>query len=205
MFRFKKIRMTNEAFMGMASDEESGQVELLHGHFGKLDGPVAEDDAGVYPTDATHLYQWRNYDQVYPREASDIQDTLRGLWQGPTNGFDPYYPSRLSMDQKVAGHLETAGTWRETYFKLRTSRMDAPIFVLQTQALADLGLTEQYRAQLPPARGQDRPRGEYGYEIMTRRDWSHVDAIGAAAEENTLFEAVVDWVQWTAEGTVRVP
>lgn len=205
MFRFQKIRMTNEAFMGLSSDEESGQVDLLHGHFGKLDGPVAEDDAGVYPTSKTHLYQWLNYDEVYPREASDIQDTLHGLWQGPTNGFDPYYPSRLSMDQKVAGHLETAGTWREKYFKLRTSKMDAPVFVLQTQALAGLGLTEQYEAQLPPARGQTKSRSEYGYDVMTRLDWSHVDAINAAAPGNPFFEAVVNWVQDVAEGTVRVP
>lgn len=206
LFRQQKIQMTNEAFFGFATDTDSAVIDILRAGVGAMDGPIAEDTIGLYPSDPDHLYTWKHWDEVDPLDFCEIQDLLRSLWEGPSNATDPYYASRLDLDFFVADQLETAGTWRDKYFTLRSSDMDAPVYVLGSHILSEQPeRVTLYRSQIAPVRGQDLPRSEYGFEILWKPEWEHIDTVFAVAETNDFFLGLVDWMQQYSKGVVQVP
>jgi hypothetical protein len=204
-FRFRDIKITNEALMAYATDKESGLVNLLLAGVGKLNGPTKKDFLGVYPSDETVLYTWKKFDEVQPPEYSDIQDMARAFWEGPSNSTDPYYATRFDFDFWAANDLENAGTWREKYFTFRISDMDAPVYVLGSRLLSTKKKrVEYYRSQLPPVRGQSRPRSEYGFDTLWIPEWEHIDTVFAIAETNEFFIDLIQWIDEFSQGEVMV-
>ncbi|MCB9787730.1 MAG: hypothetical protein H6744_13690 [Deltaproteobacteria bacterium] len=203
LFRGLDIQMTNEAFWGFAADTESAILDILRSGLGKLDGPTESDELGVYPSDEQHLYHWLHYDEVSPPEYCELQDLLHALYAGPSNAPDPYYAARLDQDFYVADHMDTAGTWRDSYFHLRSSAMSAPVYVLASRLLSgEPERVTDYRDRIAPVRGQSRPRSEFGFEIQWMPQWEHIDTVFAV--ENPFFEAVTAWMLETSTGTVQV-
>jgi len=151
------------------------------------------------------VYSWIAYDETEPHELMNLQQLMRNIFEGPSNNADPYYPARLDYDFYVADLLETEGTWRENYFNFYTSRMDAPVYAMGTELISDEGVMEDYRAQLPPVRGQNLPRTEYGFEIQYNESWGHIDGLQADAQYNTLFPRLLDWIQGLSAGQVQIP
>ena len=206
MYRYQDLTLTNEAFWGYATDTESGLIGLLTSSVGKLDGPTATDFLGVYPTDPNHVYRWKHYDEVSPTEYCEIQDFIHGLYEGPSNAMDPYYATRLDVDFYAAGILETDGQWQADHFLLRNSEMDAPVFLLGSHLLSEMsGRIDLYRDQLPPVRGQSLPRDQFGFDILWRTDWEHIDTAFAVAETNEFFAVILEWIKFFSEGSVQVP
>jgi len=206
MYRFKDVTLSNEAFLGWATDKESGLVGLLLAGFGKLDGPTATDFLGAYPTDANHIYKWKHYDQVDPIEFCEVQDFIKSLYEGPSNGMDPYYATRLDIDFYAAGIFETGGTWKSDYFLLDNGAMDVPVFALGSRLLSEKSdRLYFYRDQLPPVRGQNLPRDQFGFDILWRDDWEHLDTAFAIAQTNEFFHLAVDWMLEFSHGTVAIP
>jgi len=206
LFRQEDIQMTNEAFFGFATDTDSAVIDILRAGLGAMDGPVAEDTVGLYPSDPDHLYTWKHWDEVDPVDFCEIQDLLKSLWEGPSNATDPYYASRLDLDFFAADKLETAGAWRDKYFTFRSSDMDAPVYNLGSHILH--GQPERvtdYRDRIAPVRGQDLPRSEYGFDILWKPEWEHIDTVFAVAETNDFFMGLVDWMRLHSKGEVQVP
>ncbi len=206
LFRGLEIKMTNEAFWGFAADTESAILDILRSGLGKLDGATEHDELGVYPSDEGHLYRWKHYDEVEPAEFCEIQDLLHALYEGPSNAPDPYYAARLDQDFYVADHMNTAGTWRETYFPLRASSMDAPVYVLGSRLLSgEPARVTDYRDGIAPVRGQVLPRSEFGFQVLWKPEWEHIDTVFAVAETNPFFADVIAWMQRFSGGAVQVP
>jgi pimeloyl-ACP methyl ester carboxylesterase len=204
-FRGRNITMTNEAFTGFLADNESGLVGIVRAGLGRLDGPTNRDFLGVYPTDENRTYTWVGYDETDPAEPTDIQDLIPTIYKGPSNVVDRYYSSRLNLDLIIADQGETAGTWREEYFRMYTSQIDAPVIAIVTRIIAGTDRSEQYRNKLAPVRGQDLPRDEFGYEIIRRPDWDHVDPIYAKAENNEFFHRLIEWMDEFSSGEICAP
>jgi hypothetical protein len=206
LFRGLDIQMTNEAFWGFAADTESAILDILRSGLGKLDGATEADELGVYPSDEGHLYRWKHYDEVEPAEFCEIQDVLRALYAGPSNAPDPYYAARLDQDFYVADRMDTEGTWRDAYFPLKASAMNAPVFVLGSRLLSgEPERVTEYRDRIAPVRGQSLPRTEYGFEVQWRPEWEHIDTVFAVAETNPFFADVTAWMQRFSGATVQVP
>ena len=206
LFRNRDITMTNEAFMGYATDTESAIIDILRSGVGALDGPTAEDAIGLYPSDPDHLYTWLHYDEVEPHDFCEIQNMIKALYEGPSNAADPYYAARLDYDFYVADQMETEETWREQYFHLRSSTVDVPVFALGSHLLSEEPerITD-YRDQLAPVRNQELPRSEYGFDIMWKPDWEHLDTVFAVAESNDFFAELGEWLLRHSGGEVLVP
>ncbi|MEZ4269594.1 MAG: hypothetical protein R3F39_24815 [Myxococcota bacterium] len=206
LFRGLDIKMTNEAFWGFAADTESAILDILRSGLGKLDGATEVDELGAYPSDEGHLYRWKHYDQVEPAEFCEIQDLLHALYAGPSNAPDPYYAARLDQDFYVADRMDTEGTWREAYFPLRASAMNAPVYVLGSRLLSgEPERVTDYRDRIAPVRGQSLPRSEYGFEVSWKPEWEHIDTVFAVAETNPFFADVTAWMQRFSAGGVQVP
>lgn len=206
LFRGLDITMTNEAFWGFAADTESAILDILRSGLGKLDGPTEADELGVYPSDEGHLYRWKHYDQVEPAEFCEIQDLLHALYEGPSNAPDPYYAARLDQDFFAADHMNTAGTWRDAYFPLRASAMNAPVYVLGSRLLSgEPERVTDYQDRIAPVRGQALARSEFGFEVLWKPEWEHIDTVFAVAETNPFFADVIAWMQRFSGGVVQVP
>jgi hypothetical protein len=207
LFRNKDIRMTNEALFGFMTDKESSSIELLRGGMGKLNGPTKTDSTGsVYPTDEEHLYSWLKFNDVTPREFVDIQDVANSIVIGPSNFSDYYYSNRHNYDLWASDNLETEGTWRDKYFTFSNSTMDIPVFILGTRLLSErMEQIDMFRNQLPPVRGQDLPRNQYGFEVMLVPEWEHLDSVFAKAESNQLFARLKDWIGEFSSDSVIIP
>jgi len=206
LFRQQDIHMTNEAFFGFATDTDSAIIDILKAGLGAMDGPTAKDALGVYPTDPDHLYTWKHWNEVDPPEFCEIQDLIKSLYEGPSNALDPYYASRLDLDFFVADQLETAGTWRDKYFRFKSSQMDAPVYALGSHILSEQPeRVTRYRDQIAPVRGQDLPRSEYGFEILWKPEWEHIDTVFAVAATNDFFSGLLDWMIEFSKGEVQVP
>lgn len=206
LFRGLDIKMTNEAFWGFAADTESAILDILRSGLGKLDGATEVDELGAYPSDEGHLYRWKHYDQVEPAEFCEIQDLLRALYEGPSNAPDPYYAARLDQDFYVADRMDTEGTWRDAYFPLRASAMNAPVYVLGSRLLSgEPERVTEYRDRIAPVRGQALPRTEFGFEQLWKPEWEHIDTVFAVADTNPFFADVIAWMQRFSAGPVQVP
>ena len=206
LYRFEDMTLTNEALLGYATDAESGLISLLLAGFGKLDGPTATDALGVYPTDSDHLYRWKHYNQVTPGEFSEIQDFIHGLYEGPSNAMDPYYGTRLDIDYWAAEFFENEDQWQSEYFLFKNSTMDAPVFVLGSRLLYEKSdHVFFYRSQLPPVRGQNLPRDQFGFDVMWHPEWEHLDTAFAVAKTNDFFQMILDWMEFFSTGTTRIP
>lgn len=204
-YRFADLQMTNEALFGFFFDSASGPISLLHGGLGGFDGPTQEDFLGVYPSAPSHFYQWLHYDEVEPKEFSEIQDVILSFYMGPSNTTDPYYPLRLDMDYYVANFMDNADNWRGNYFPLYASRMDAPVYFIGTSLLADMDRHLIYRNMLPPVRGQGLPRDQYGFHILFVPEWEHLDSAYAAPEVNPFFPDLLAWMDEFSVGQVQIP
>ncbi len=204
-FRGRNITMTNKAYVGFMTDNQSGLVGILRAGFGKLDGPTARDFLGVYPTDENHVYSWIDYDEADPAECSDLDDLIPAIYKGPSNATDRYYSARLNLDLAVADQMETEGVWREQYFKMYTSRIDAPVLAVGTRIISGTDRYEQYRDRLAPVRGQNLPRTQFGYEIILHPEWEHIDPLFAKAESNDFLHRLIAWMDEFSAGVVEPP
>ena len=84
--------------------------------------------------------------------------------------------------------------------------MDAPIFALGSRLLSQKSdRLYFYRDQLPPVRGQSLPRDQFGFDVMWREDWEHLDTAFAVAQTNEFFDVVLQWMDFFSAGTVQVP
>ncbi|MCZ7585181.1 MAG: hypothetical protein M5R36_18640 [Deltaproteobacteria bacterium] len=206
MTRFHDVGLTNEAFVGLVADDEFGLLENFHGHMGRMTGgEICHDFLGDFPCEDGAMYSWLDYNEVEPHELMSVQKLITNIFEGPSNNADPYYPARIDIDFYVADVLETEGTWRDDYFRFRTSQVDAPVFVMGTHLVADTGLMEQYRDQLPPVRGYDMPRTDIGFDILYKDDWEHIDGLQVEPEYNDLYTQLADWVNTWSSGEVAVP
>jgi hypothetical protein len=205
LLRSTQIKMTNEAMFGFFFDKQTGPINLLHGNIGALDGPVDQDLLGTFPSDPDHIYRWLHYDQTDPLEFCEIQDMMHSYYKGPSHPTDPFYPTRLDLDFFAAGFLDLAGSWRENYFPVYNSQMDAPVYLLGSRVLSGLNRHEFYRAQLPPVRGQSTPRDQFGFDVLMMPEWEHIDTIYAVVEDNPFYPDFLGWMEKFAEGRVQVP
>lgn len=206
MTRGHNVTLTNEAFVGLVADDEYGLMENFHGHMGRLTGgQICHDFLGDYPCEDGASYRWLNYDEVEPHELMKAQSLIKNIYEGPSNNADPYYSYRLDIDLYVADLCDTAGSWRDTYFQLYSSQMDAPVYVMATALVAETGTMEEYRDQLPPVRGYDAPRTEVGYDVLYQTEWEHIDGLQVEPEYNNFFTDLADWVTTWSDGEVQVP
>ncbi|MBZ0274216.1 hypothetical protein K8I61_19420 [bacterium] len=196
LYRFHDITITNEALAGFLLDNDTSIVPLVRANFGFPEGPVGHDFIGYFPNDPNTTYTWRHFDRMDPPEVSHIQNLMPWVYRGPTDAVDPYYGARTSIDLKAADRLDTEGTWRDKYFRFRTSRMDAPVFGIATRMLIERADNySEYRDMLPPARGQNRPRTQFGFEVISRPTWEHMDPVIADAATNDFYPALIDWMR----------
>lgn len=204
--RFRNPTLTNEAFFGLVMDSDYLPYPKFMGHMGRLTGgELRRDIFGEYPADSHATYSWLRYDECEPREIVDIRKLTKMLWEGPSNFTDLWYSSRLDLDLHAALPFESEGTWVEDWFRLRTSEVDAPVFAMISLNYYGEGLMEAYRDRLAPVRGFDVPRDEYGFVLIEKPEWSHLDAIAVERELNPLYPQLLRWIDRWSDGEVEIP
>jgi hypothetical protein len=204
-----KVRATNEALFALTIDDETGVIELLKGHFGRVTGgAVTEVNGHKILTDPNAVYSWLRADEVDPPEVAQIQPMLWGHFAGPSNTMDRYYASLWDLDLLVAeyNHFETGGTWRDRYFQMRTSEVDAPVYAVASSLVTTSGEYEVYRDQLAPVRGSGGlPRTEAGFRVMNFPEWDHLDVTFLYPENNVLYPDLVKWLEDNSSGKIQIP
>ncbi len=204
--RFHNVTLTNEAFMGLYMDSGSMPYPSYMGHMGRLTGgEIDRDIFGEFPSENGAEYSWLRWDECDPPELMNIQNMAKMLYEGPSNFSDPYYSYRLDLDMAAADFFETEGTWRHNYFHFYTSRVDVPVFAMSSLLFADTPHMSNYRSQIAPVRGQDRPRSEIGFTWIVKNEWSHLDSILMEPVNDDVLPNLVDWVDRWAQGEARVP
>lgn len=205
--RFQNIEMTNEAFFGLALDDESSPLLwAFSGQMGRLTGGKLNRDAlGTFPDDKNASYSWLNYDEFFPEELVDIQNMLKLLYAGPSDFTDGYYSSRLLLEHMIAVDIDTTGTWMDNYFHYYPSLIDIPVLGVRSGYMAGTNVFEEFRDKLAPIRGTNESRTDYGFDIIDVFTWSHMEVLIVQADRNPIYPGVVDWAkQWT-HGEVQIP
>ena len=206
MCRFRNIKMTNEAFVGLLIDDESGLSNDFMAHVGRITGgETGRDLLGVYPKDPNATYTWKHFDKTIPEETTDLTRVIKLLYETPTNITDTYNSARLLYEHFIADDIESEGTWVHNYFHYYTSLIDVPVFCLEGHFSANSGTYEKYRDKLPPVAGQDLPRTEVGFDIFQAHDWSHMEVIFVERDRNPAYAALLNWADTWSTGTVQVP
>ena len=204
--RFHNVQLTNEAFVGLLLDNDSGFMLHHQAHFGKMAGGAIEyDELGAYPAENGATYYWINYDKCYPQEYADIQKMARMIYEGPADFGDLYFASRFDWDEWCAGPLETEGTWRHEYFRFYTSLVDIPIIAIEGNLLEGTFAYELYRSQLPPVYGSTLPRTEFGFDIIRVHQYEHIDTVLVEADRNVFYPNIIEWLETWSEGKVQIP
>ena len=204
-----QVTLENDAFWGLMIDDEfTVSLNVFQGQMGTMTGGEICDSLGrKYPCDEQARYSWLHFDEVDPQERMDLRKLFRLTFEGPSDFFDPYYPSRFTLDDAAAGDLQTEGIdWRENYWKFATGLIDAPVLAVKGMILQGTTFYEDYRAQLADVRGNPgSPRDQVGFDIFDAPDWGHLEVLLIEPDRNPFYPEFLTWVDDWTTGTVQVP
>ena len=207
MTRGHDVTLANAAFWGSLLDNNyTPFFNPFSGQMGKLTGgEITDGILGDYPSEDGATYYWLNYNESDPEELMDIQDLFLFTYAGPSDFGDPYFSSRLAIDDDMVGVLETENTWKHNYFKFYSSRMDAPVFALEGKILSLSNFYKEYREMLPSVRGSSAPRTRLGFEILEMPTWGHLEVLMVQKDRNPFYNQLLDWMTTWSVGAVKVP
>jgi len=136
----------------------------------------------------------------------DIQKTIRLLYEGPGADYiDYYFTTRQDIEDHLVGSAETEGTWLHDYFHFYTSRMDAPVYLLEGHLSSTYPNYGQYKQQIPPVRGQSESRDQVGYHIYEKHDWAHMEVLLVEPDRNPFLADLSAWMFYWSQGEVQIP
>jgi hypothetical protein len=165
------VRVTNEALLGFALDEDTSPdlLSIVHLRAGRL------ADSG----------DPRGWDDG---ELTPIQRFARAFAAENPNATEWYYPRRLLLDIDAASALRQTAAAR--YLGLRLthgSKIDVPLYAFST------ALTEGRVAR--GARRLVRRSAIEGSTIVDDRGTSHIDPVSAAPSRNHFLKSVVPFLR----------
>jgi pimeloyl-ACP methyl ester carboxylesterase len=225
LFLEQPPRMTAAAMVGFTIDDASSPLPGMRASCGAPDGPVepfkhpltGETRHRPKSGNAGRLYDWRDFDQVTPREKTSVQVLARVAHEGPSNRLEWYLPSRLALDINAVRSLSVGpDDWQRRYGLRagRNDRMDAPVLAL----LAGLGLVKSaapldaYRGSLAPRVGPGRPRAgagrdeSAGFKALLLEGYAHDDLVHASAPEaeTELYRPLLSWILANTAGELTL-
>ena len=201
------VTLSNSAFWGLLLDNNyTPFVNPFSGQMGKMTGgEITDGILSDFPSEDGATYNWVDYNETDPEELMDIQDLFLFTYAGPSDFGDPYFSSRLAIDDDAAGKLETEDTWQHNYFPFYSSQMDAPVFALEGKLLSVTNFYKEYREMLPSVRGSSMPRTSYGFDILEEPSWGHLEVLMIQKDRNPFYVQLLDWMTAWSDGGVKVP
>jgi hypothetical protein len=220
--------MTAAAMVGFTMDDASSPDPGMRASCGAPTGPVEEFDSPLSgeirhrPARQDLLYDWRDCDEVEPREKTSIGVLARVTHEGPTNRISWFFPSRLQLDTAAVAALtldEDSWQWRHGLRATRTSEVDLPVLVVT----AGKGLVavpssfDSYRERIASVVGEPRPRAGAGREsddlatsgfaVLALDDYAHDDIVHAscAGADEEIYRPLLEWILGNTEGSIEVP
>jgi pimeloyl-ACP methyl ester carboxylesterase len=225
LFLEQPPRLTAAAMVGFTIDDASSPLPGMRASCGGPDGPVepfthpltGETRQRPPRASAGRLYDWRDFDQVTPREKTSVRVLARVAHEGPSNRLEWYLPSRLALDVNAARSLSLRPDdwqWRHGLRAGRNDRVDAPVLALLAGRglVTSAALLEGYRRSLAPRVGDGRPRAGAGrddgdgFKALLLEDYAHDDLVHATAPEaeTELYRPLLGWILANTSGELTL-
>jgi pimeloyl-ACP methyl ester carboxylesterase len=209
--------MTNRAAMGFAFDDESNGVSFAAVSCGTSKGGAVEKYQSllgpelVHPIDTSATYDWVEFDETSPAEATSIEDIGRSWYEGPGLDFaEWYFPARLALDVAAAKTLVLkAGDWQLDDFGLRAihgASMDLPVFGAVAGLVGTTAALDKLRGLLKdvpigpgrPLEGAPRT-DEDAFRVLDISELTHIDPLsgtdGKGGPVEGWYDALALWME----------
>jgi hypothetical protein len=209
---------TNRAAFALGFDKHYEPLAFTRASLGEAIGPVGPnpraplfaatlgiDPTGLLaPTDAGATYDWQPSSADHPA-PTDLDTFAEGLFAGPSNFIEWYFPARLTLDVGIVNGLnvQPSGDWRKEVYGMavtENARVDLPVFAVAggDGLVVDAKNFGPYRDSISATlrNGSARSATAAGFEAFTESGYAHLDVLTAAdsGTADSEFGRLVSWM-----------
>ncbi|HVN86705.1 MAG TPA: hypothetical protein VMW17_17875 [Candidatus Binatia bacterium] len=220
LFALTKIPpMTNRAALAFGFDKHYEPLSFTRASLGQAIGPIGPnpranlfagalgiDPSGLLaPIDGNATYDWQPASQ-----PTDLDNFAEGLFAGPSNFIEWYFPARLTLDVGITATLDVrpTGDWRKDGYGLavtENARVDLPVFAVAggDGLVIDAARFDPYRESIATTlrNGMARSAVAAGFEAFTEPGYAHLDVLTAtdSASPDSEFSRLAAWMDAAVE------